>query len=183
VNHAVWDTEQWTVPDAISPTDASAKQVSIDIAPNGTIHLVWGQFQGGSTGVGFARFVDGVWSDAEFLTEGPATDPVLATDSAGNAIVAWSADDEIVVRRFDGSQWQLPETIGPGSWPTFASDDAVTIAWTRQADGGYEVVVTDLFDVETNWQVPLLVIIVATAIIVITAAVMLSRRRGSRASL
>lgn len=178
VNYAVWDGKRWTIPDAISPTDANVTQASIDIGPDGTIYLVWGQLDAGATRVAFSRLAEGSWSDPEFLTEGSGEDPVLATDSEGNVIAAWSADDEIIVRRWESGEWRSPEMIGLGISPMFASGEPVTIAWTRPVGTDYEIVVTDLPGLGGTSLVPLLLGV--GALVVILAALMLRRRSRTR---
>lgn len=178
VNHSVWDTKRWTEPDAISPTDLNATQVAIDIAPDDAVYLVWGQFQAGVPAIAFARLDGDGWSAVEFLTQGPAADPVLTTDSEGNAVVAWSAGDQIVARRFDGERWLPPEDLGRGASPTFASSERVMMAWTRPAGAGYELVVSDLPASREATAVP--VIIGSTALALILAAFALRRRRRTQ---
>ena len=125
-----------------------------------------------------ARSAGGSWSDVEFLTQGPAADPVLTTDVEGNVIVAWSADDDIIVLRWEGSRWGSRELVGSGFSPTFASGEGLTIAWTRPTGSGYELVVTDLPAAGETSPVP--VFIGAGALAVIFAALMLRRRSQSQ---
>ncbi|MBN2361722.1 MAG: hypothetical protein JXR83_19880 [Deltaproteobacteria bacterium] len=87
---------------------------------------------------------------------GNSEDPSLAVDSSGNPVVAWvddtSGDDEIYVKRFDGSAWV---EIGAGSSagggvsnntgysynPSIALDDSgnLMVAWSDRTSGNYEI--------------------------------------------
>ena len=100
---------------------------------------------------------------------------MLAIDAEGDAIVAWSADDEIIVRRWENGRWRSPENVGPGASPTFASGEPVAIAWTRPAGAGYELVVTDLPAPGGTSHVPLFI---GTAVLAIIFAALILRRRS-----
>lgn len=145
INTAVWNGERWTDPDTVSAAPANAKQVSITVGPDDTVYMAWGQLRGdGVNGIAFARQLETAWAESESLSPGPAADPVVAADSKSNVFVAWTSDNNVILRRWDGTQWELPETIGVGGSPTLAPGDPVTLAWTRPAGTGYEVVVTAL---------------------------------------
>jgi hypothetical protein len=144
INTALWDGQRWTEPNTVSATPANAKQVSINIGPDDTLYLTWGQLTDGVNSIAFARQVAGSLAESELLSPGPAEDPVVATDSESNVFVAWTSDNEIILRRWDGAQWGSLETIGVGSSPTLASGNPVTVAWTRPTETGFEIVVTDV---------------------------------------
>lgn len=171
INYAVWTADSWTVSDDISPTAVNARQVSIDIAPDGTVYLVWSQFVDGVRGIAFAHLAEDGWSDTEFLTAGPAEDPVLAVDSVENIFVAWSSAGEIILRRLEQGTWGSPEKIGLGASPTLASDEPVTMAWTRPDGDGYEIAFFRLAESETTRFVPMFIGAIALA------ALILGRRR------
>jgi hypothetical protein len=144
VNTAVWDGQSWTVPDAISPISSTAKQVSIDAGPDGTVYLVWSQLRDDLNAIAFTRETNGSWEDTEYLSERFSSDPVVATDAESNVFVAWVSDNKIILRRWDGTEWGSPEKIGVGTSPTLASGNPVTIAWTRPTATDFELVVTQL---------------------------------------
>jgi hypothetical protein len=179
VNYAMWDAKAWTVPDDMSPTAVNARQVSIDIAPDGTVYLVWSQFVDGVRGIAFTHLAEDGWSDTEFLTAGPAEDPVVATDPEGRVFVAWSSAGEIIVRRLERGGWGSPEKIGLGTSPTLSSDEAVSIGWVRPDGDGFEIAFFDLSEVDTTRFTRIVIgaAAVATAVTVILAALILRRRR------
>jgi hypothetical protein len=175
VNYAMWDAKAWTVPDYMSPIAVNARQVSIDIAPDGTVYLVWSQFVDGVRGIALAHRAQDAWSDTEFLTTGPAADPVLATDSEGNVFVAWTSAGEIILRRLERGTWGAPEKIGFGASPTISSGESVSIAWTRPDGAVYEIAFFDISEIGTTRFVPMFIGV--AALTVILAALILGRRR------
>jgi hypothetical protein len=175
VNYAVWDAKAWTVPNDISPTAVNARQVAIDIASDGTVYLVWSQFVDGVRGIALAHRAQDAWSDTEFLTTGPAADPVLATDSEGNVFVAWTSAGEIILRRLERGTWGAPEKIGFGASPTISSGESVSIAWTRPDGADYEIAFFDISEIGTTRFVPMFIGV--AALTVILAALILGRRR------
>jgi hypothetical protein len=179
-NYAVWDADRWAEPEAVSPSSSGAARVSIDVGPDGVIHLIWLQTQDGVAQVAYSRLAGGSWSDTEFLTQGPAADPVLATTTQGDVIAAWSADNEIVMRRWEAGRWGSPQAVGLGALPTLAAGERVFIGWTRSVDGGYELAIADLSETGGAFSLPLAISAVVLAGFLVGVFVALMTRRRSR---
>jgi hypothetical protein len=161
----------------MSPTAVNARQVAIDIAPDGAVYVVWSQFVDGVRGVALTHLSEDGWSDTEILTTGPAEDPVVATDSEGRVFVAWSSAGEIIARRLERGEWGSPEKIGLGASPTLSSGEAVSIGWVRPDGDDFEIAFFNLSEIETSRFTP--IVIGAAVVTVILAALILRRRRRS----
>lgn len=171
---AEFDGEKWTDPIRISLVAKTSTGVSIDAAGDGTVHLVWEQADGDEFGVGYARLADGQWSAPEMLSDVVSQDPVVASDSSGRVIVAWSEDGEIKARFRDGA-WSETTSLGPGTNPTSVSGDRVLLAWTRQAGSGHEVV-TSYVETGSAGGPSNIAVLVAAGALVVVGAVLLLRR-------
>ena len=93
--------------------------------------------------------------------------PSLIVDATGDPVIAWSDDtsgnEEIYVRRFDGTSWQevgsgsatgggVSNTVGDSSHPSLVLDDVgrLVLAWQDGSSGNHEIYVRR-FD-GSNWQ-------------------------------
>jgi hypothetical protein len=110
------DGLRWSEPETIPGTSRSLSP-NVGAAPDGTLHLLWGQRQGSSTGLAHASSRDGgrTWS-AVHVVGPPSTRALrghtLAVDGTGRVHVAWHLGD-------------------PARDPSQA-----TVHYTRSTDGG-----------------------------------------------
>ncbi|HZD23510.1 MAG TPA: sialidase family protein [Acidimicrobiia bacterium] len=146
---ATFSGGDWTTPDLVSVPGVRATGVAITADANGVTHMVWEQSSQNSTGVAYARQVDGVWGPVEELSTGDSADPVVAVDDAGRTYVVWSQGGQITARVRDGD-WSDPVTLGDGTNPTLLSGETVLAAWSRPSDAGNELVTSQVAVSETT---------------------------------
>jgi len=154
---------QWSFPadltDNISPdgTSTLAPQVAMD--DNGNAIIVWYQYDGSNEQIFKAEYHNGQWTFPADLTDNispdgtGASDPQVAMDDNGNAIIVWHQSDgnnyQIFKAEYRNGQWTFPadltDYISPdgsfASLPQVAMDDNgnAIIVW-HQSDGN-------------NWQI------------------------------
>ena len=176
-NYASWNGE-WQVPKAVSSFEANATGVAMDVAPDGTVHLVWEQVTGADLGVAYSRLQSEGWSEIEILSERGARDPVIASDDAGRVFAAWSRDGEIESRLLEGG-WGPATSLGPGAHPSLLAGEVVRAAWTRPSGGWHEIVIGTLGGVVGDGPgiLPLVVTVVALALAAVALAFL--RRRSA----
>jgi len=150
----------WTHPaslsDNISPDGQHAYYPQVAMDDNGNAVIVWRQSDGSNTQIFKSEYRSGTWTHPISLSDNispdgqDASNPQVATDDNGNAVIVWT--------QYDGSNWQvfkseyrsgtwthpasLADNISPdgsASDPQVAMDDNgnAVIVW-RQSDGSYD---------------------------------------------
>jgi len=90
----------WGIPTLLETDNmVDASDPRIAVAPNGNGIAVWEQYDGISDGIWMNRYVPGSgWGTATWIETndtGPASNPNVAINSAGNAIVVWQQYDGV----------------------------------------------------------------------------------------
>jgi|GEM_PF-3158006 len=179
---------QWVVPDYSDPAIRGQHALKVpkgllswDICGHRNLaHLVWSEDLGNGRSriMGASRRLDAgepgqpLWNPPVEIATGPGrnVDPQIISDDAGNLIILWRENDNLVVRRgaagfrMGGKQTLRPST--GGSVPIGAritllhspgthSDDNVAVSWTEQTPGGPSIV-TCLYEYGTgSWSEPM----------------------------
>lgn len=136
----------WSTPECIG---SGISDTAIKFSQNGTVVAGW--FDYAPT---FANFVQGEWSTYEVDSWNDFGD--VGIDSNGNALVIWhSNDNDILSSFFDGSNWNMIQTIasGPGnSFPSLAmaSNGTAVAVWIDSQLNGW----SSSFN-GSNWETPL----------------------------
>ena len=115
----------WSLPENISFSASASIDPNISVAPNGSVHIVWVEVEGGHSDVVYKyRDESGVWSSVINVSNSGsfnAGTPQIATDSNSAAHIVWSVDDfnnsEVMYTRCSGGSC-LPAVnlSGPGNW-------------------------------------------------------------------
>ncbi len=115
----------WSLPENISLSVSASINPDISIAPNGSVHIVWVEVEGGHSDVVY-KYRDelGVWSPVINASDSGsfnAGTPQIITDSNNTAHIVWSEDDfnnsEIMYTRCsDGSCLPAVNLSGPANW-------------------------------------------------------------------
>jgi hypothetical protein len=147
----VWYPEQRLTndPSASNLSANGARSVVCDAA--GHIHVVWGDYRGGASGI-YHKVFDGVIWSADSLISDPsaiAYNPAIAADEAGGVHVVWTDyrdyDAEIYYRGFDGAAWsaevRLTVSVGSSLDPSIAAGTAgrLHVVWEDSRDGNWEI--------------------------------------------
>lgn len=127
--------------------DEAATTPQITKSKNGDIFAIWSQSDGNRYNIWSNHYKNGVgWSTAQLIEEsndGDATDPHIATNHYGNAVVAWSQSDGTkksiwTNRYFEGSGWEKAQKIdvnssGDATEPHVAlhSNDNAIVVWAQ----------------------------------------------------
>lgn len=118
--YSLWDGEAWAQPRLVHASpDAWESGPSLAFAPDGTAWLAWTSATQETSDVYVSRWLGERWSDPEVLPKGTALqadEPALAAAPDGTLWLAWvgkaaSGNDDILVSRWDGRDWSLPEQV------------------------------------------------------------------------
>lgn len=146
----------WTHPvdadSGVSPAGSSVLYQQVALDDDGNALVVWQQDHEGDYRIYKSEYRNGSWShpsditDALSSTGSDATNPDVAMDNSGNAIIVWDQDSKIYMMEYRLGSWGAPQVISPGS--NIAADPRVkmsdngeaVIAWKQVADiGGYRI--------------------------------------------
>lgn len=151
----------------ISANAGESKYQWVAAAPNGDIYLTWHDNTSGDYEIYVKRWVMGSWQEVGAgsasgggisQNSGVSNNPVVDVSEAGIPYITWhdnsSGDDEIYVRRWNGSAWVevgagsatgggISNNAGESGWPVIAiaPDETPYITWHDSTSGNYEVYV------------------------------------------
>ena len=146
VHYALLNGDRSEDRDVISPAESDATAAAVEVGPNGDVHLVWSQFVAGVPKLAYSRRSRShdSWSDPLFVSEGPTTDPVVATDGLGIPVVAWTEEGRIHIAS-PGASSPTMLIVGSGRFPVLMSGIEPYVAWTRQVGSAYQLVIGRIF--------------------------------------
>ena len=139
VSHYDATTGNWSAARTIDTGVGSTGDPQIAIDAAGNAIAVWEQSNNTTVEVNIrtARYTVGIgWAQPETIdsVSGDATDPQIAIDAAGNAIVVWEQDDgtgtfieDIWVNRYTAGAWGTAERIETGAGDAYDSQIAVDV--------------------------------------------------------
>lgn len=139
---------RWTKPTrfehAISPPGSQAFSPLTATATNGEALIVWEQWNGSHFQIYISERTGNTWIHPEDLDDhislagANATDPVLATDQYGNAIVAWrqwsGTGWQVFMSERRGGLWEHPADLSSHISPAGQDVDDLTIAMNSNND-------------------------------------------------
>lgn len=161
--------EGWGEPVMIESEDAdSATAPELAVAPNGDAFAVWEQWDGVQHSIFACRYAAGEGWDAVERVETNdthmATNPAVAVDGQGGAMVAWVQSDGMNFdlwsnRYVAGVGWGSPElaedyadTVGTFSLDVDASGNATVAFW--RYDGFHQVMCANRYVADEGWGSP-----------------------------
>jgi hypothetical protein len=154
-----WTHSSFTIDSHINPGTTAAINPQAAMDDNGNAIIVWQQNDGSNTQIYMSEYRNGEWShnDASFTINshispdgGDASDPQVAMDNNGNALIIWrqisSSISRIFISEYRNGQWTHPEGLSyfisvneyNAINPQVAMDDIgnAIIVW-HQSDGSY----------------------------------------------
>jgi hypothetical protein len=139
---------RWGSSQRLDGPNGTAARPSLSVSPGGEGLVLWSSTEGAQTYIGANRYVPGTgWGTASRVSAqdaGPATFPLVAVDSVGNALGVWQQEFEgrqlIASSRYLPSKgWGTPERLqglpeGSASPPALGMDASgvVTLVWSHQ---------------------------------------------------
>jgi hypothetical protein len=151
----------------ISGNAGESRDASIAVAPNGDIYVTWRDDSSGNLEIYVKRWDWNSWEEVGTgsasgggisQNSGTSDTPTIAISENGVPYIAWhdltSGDDEIYVRRWNGSVWEevgtgsaigggISNNTGESSFPviTIVPDETPYITWFDNTGGNYEIYV------------------------------------------
>ncbi|QPF73471.1 hypothetical protein G8A07_11430 [Roseateles sp. DAIF2] len=133
-------SNQWPAFVDVSQSTLTTRAAQLALGSQGSLIVVWQERNPGDSNDSMkaTRYAGGAWQTPvrleELLTDVRDASPRIASDAAGNALVAWQQGSSLYVARYDGAAntWGTPTEIDAGQ----VSDNlAVRIAIAMANDG------------------------------------------------
>ncbi len=159
---SVYSNGAWSTPAVISSNissyNASSPRLAMD--DNGNAIITWVENDGSNNQIFKSDYRGGIWSAYDTISDNvsqPASDPQVAMDNNGNAIITWvqsdGSDDQIFMSEYRSNAWVNPagssDNISPDNYAAssphvaMADNNTAIITWSEDTASSEQIFISE----------------------------------------